>query len=188
MNISIPASSQTCQFCFVNDIFYCVIFKIIKTLSFNANRASVDHLFGTGKAIGTFEKWAPGFKKIASYVWARKTIVLFAFGFCKYTYLQNEYSSSTSIHCLHVENPFPPMCVCALPRASGLLAVKWVAGTLTWDQALFSFRFENCIPPGKAERKESLMQTLYETCTAHVFEWLTFGESANQNYFRCFFF
>ena len=72
--------------------------------------------------------------------------------------------------------------------APGLWATGREAGTLTWDQALFSFRFENCIPPGKAKRKESLMQTLYETCTAHVFEWLTFAESANQNYFRCFFF
>ena len=27
---------------------------------------------------------------------------------------------------------------------------------ITWDQALFSFRFENYIPAGKAKRKESL--------------------------------
>ena len=26
---------------------------------------------------------------------------------------------------------------------------------LTWDQALFSFRFENYIPAGKAKRKDS---------------------------------
>ena len=61
MHINILVSSQTCQFCFVNDSFYCIIFKIIETLRFNAIRASVDHLFGPGKAIGTFEKWAPGF-------------------------------------------------------------------------------------------------------------------------------
>ena len=28
-------------------------------------------------------------------------------------------------------------------------------GRLTWDQALFSFGFENYIPAGKAKRKES---------------------------------
>ena len=59
---------------------------------------------------------------------------------------------------------------------------------LTWDQALFSFRFENYIPAGKAKRKESLIQTFYETSAAHFFDWLTFAESANQNYFRCLFF
>ena len=59
---------------------------------------------------------------------------------------------------------------------------------LTWEQALFSFRFENYIPAGKAKRKESLIQTFYETSAAHFFDWLTFAESANQNYFRCLFF
>ena len=59
---------------------------------------------------------------------------------------------------------------------------------LTWDQALFSIRFENYIPAGKEKRKESLIQTFYETSTAHFFDWLTFAESANQNYFRCLFF
>ena len=49
---------------------------------------------------------------------------------------------------------------------------------LTWDQALFSFRFENYIPAGKAKRKESLMQPFYETPAAHFFDWLTFAESA----------
>ena len=62
----------------------------------------------------------------------------------------------------------------------------WVQ--LTWDQPLFSFRFENYIPAGKAKRKEGLIQTFYETSAAHFFDWLTFAESANQNYFRCLFF
>ena len=51
---------------------------------------------------------------------------------------------------------------------------------LTWDQALFLFRFENYIPAGKAKRKESLIQTFYETSAAPFFDWLTFAESANQ--------
>ena len=55
---------------------------------------------------------------------------------------------------------------------------------LTLDQALFSFRFENYIPAGKAKRKESLLQTFYETSAVHFFDWLTFAESANQIYFR----
>ena len=54
--------------------------------------------------------------------------------------------------------------------------------------ALFSFRFENYISAGKAKRKESLIQTFYETSAAHFFDWLAFAESANQNYFRCLFF
>ena len=58
---------------------------------------------------------------------------------------------------------------------------------LTWDQALFSFCFENYIPAGKAKRKESLIQTFYETSAAHFLDWLAFAESANQNYFvACF--
>ena len=59
---------------------------------------------------------------------------------------------------------------------------------LTWDQALFLFRFENYIPAGKTKRKESLIQTFTEMSAAHFFDWLTFAESANQNYFRCLFF
>ena len=66
----------------------------------------------------------------------------------------------------------------------GTLAVLVV----TWDQALFSFRFEKYIPAGKATRKESLIQTFNEMSAAHFFDWLTFAESANQNYFRCLFF
>ena len=58
---------------------------------------------------------------------------------------------------------------------------------LTWDQALFSFRFVNNIPAGIAKQKESLIQTFYETSAAHYFDWLKFAESANQNYFRCLF-
>ena len=50
---------------------------------------------------------------------------------------------------------------------------------VTWDQALFSFRFENYIPASMAKRKESLIQTFYETSAAHFFDWLTFAESAN---------
>ena len=59
---------------------------------------------------------------------------------------------------------------------------------LPWDQALFSFRFENYIPGGKAKRKESLIQTFYETSAARFFDWLTFAESVNQNYFLSLFF
>ena len=59
---------------------------------------------------------------------------------------------------------------------------------VTWDQALFSFRFANNIPAGKAKRKESLIQTFYETSAAHFFDWLAFSESANQNYFSSLFF
>ena len=58
---------------------------------------------------------------------------------------------------------------------------------VTWDQALFSFRFVNNVPAGMAKRKESLIQTFHETSAAHFFDWLTFAESANQNYFRCLF-
>ena len=41
---------------------------------------------------------------------------------------------------------------------------------------------------GQGETKRSLIQTFYETSAAHFFDWLTFAESANQNYFRCLFF
>ena len=61
-------------------------------------------------------------------------------------------------------------------------------GVVTWDQALFSFRFLNNIPAGIAKRKESPIQTFYEMSAAHFFDWLTFAESANQNYFHCLFF
>ena len=64
-----------------------------------------------------------------------------------------------------------------------LTAAKNVIANVTWDQALFSFRFVNNIPAGKAKRKE--IQTFYETSAAHFFDWLTFAESPNQNYFRC---
>ena len=46
----------------------------------------------------------------------------------------------------------------------------------------------NNIPVGKAKRKDSLIQTFYETSAAHFFDWLTFAASANQNYFRFLFF
>ena len=62
------------------------------------------------------------------------------------------------------------------------------AVALTSDQAQFSFRFVNNISAGKAKRKESLIQTFHETSAAHFFDWLTFAESANQNYLRCLFF
>ena len=45
----------------------------------------------------------------------------------------------------------------------------------------------NNISAGKAKRKQSLIQTFYETSAAHFFDWLTFTESANQNYF-CYLF
>ena len=34
--------------------------------------------------------------------------------------------------------------------------------SLTWDQALFSFCFENYIPVGKAKQKESLYQAQFQ--------------------------
>ena len=58
---------------------------------------------------------------------------------------------------------------------------------VTWDQALFSFRFVNNILGGKAKQKESLIQTFYKTSAAHFFDWLTFAEWADQNYFRFMF-
>ena len=62
-------------------------------------------------------------------------------------------------------------------------------GTIvTCDQAQFSFRFVNNIPAGKAKRNDSLLKTFYKISTAHFFDWLTFAESANQNYFRCLLF
>ena len=60
--------------------------------------------------------------------------------------------------------------------------------SLTWHQAQLSFRFVNNIPAGKAKRNDSLLKTFYEMSTAHFFDWLTFAESANQNYFRCLLF
>ena len=71
--------------------------------------------------------------------------------------------------------------------ATGNYTRNWVA-MLTWDQALFLFRFENYIPAGMVKRKESLIQTFYKTSAAHFFDWLTFAKSANQNYFHCLFF
>ena len=65
---------------------------------------------------------------------------------------------------------------------------NYAAIKITWDQDLFSFHFENYIPAGKAKRKESLIQTFNEMSAAHFFDWLTFAESANQNYFRSMFF
>ena len=59
---------------------------------------------------------------------------------------------------------------------------------LTWHQAQLSFRFVNNIPAGKAKQNDSLLKTFYEMSTAHFFDWLTFAESANQNYFRCLLF
>ena len=58
-----------------------------------------------------------------------------------------------------------------------------VTPVLTWDQALFSFCFVKYITVGKAKRKENLVQTFYERLPP-TFDWLTFAESANQNYFR----
>ena len=75
-----------------------------------------------------------------------------------------------------------------LSSSANILQIADFALRVTWDQALFSFRFENYIPPGKAKRKESLIQTFYDTSTAHFFDGLTFAESAYQNYFRCLFF
>ena len=54
--------------------------------------------------------------------------------------------------------------------------------------SIFVSLCNNNIPAGKAKRKEGLIQTFYETSAAHFFDWLTFAESANRNYFRCLFF
>ena len=61
--------------------------------------------------------------------------------------------------------------------------------------ALFNLRsgsifilLRNNIPAGKEKRNQSLIQTFYETSATHFFDWLTFAESANQNYLRCLFF
>ena len=71
----------------------------------------------------------------------------------------------------------------------GISFTRWLRGVkLTWDQGLFSFRFENYIPAGKTKWKESLIQTFNEMSAAHLFDWLTFAKSANQNYFHCLFF
>ena len=68
----------------------------------------------------------------------------------------------------------------ATPRENELPYPLLVANTvkplsswnLTWDQALFSFRFENYIPSGKAKRKESLIQTFYERLPpAFLIDW-----------------
>ena len=56
---------------------------------------------------------------------------------------------------------------------------------VTWDQAQFSFHFVNNIRTGKVKRKESLIQTIYETSAAHFFDWLTLID--NQNHFHCLF-
>ena len=42
---------------------------------------------------------------------------------------------------------------------------------LTWDQALFSFRFVNNILAGKVTPKESLIQAFYKTSSIHFFDW-----------------
>ena len=69
--------------------------------------------------------------------------------------------------------------------SANILQIADFALRVTWDQALFSFRFENYIPAGKAKRKESLIQTFYETSAVHFLDGLTFAESAYQNYFCC---
>ena len=53
---------------------------------------------------------------------------------------------------------------------------------LTWDQALFSFRFVNNILKGDTKREPhtSLLQNVFRP-----FLGLAFAKSANQNYFRC---
>ena len=89
---------------------------------------------------------------------------------------------------LDLMSPF--ICFIISLKFSWMAAFWWelFLEALTWDQALFSFRFENYIPAGKTKRKESLIQTFNEMSAAHFFDWLTFAESANQNYFRCLFF
>ena len=52
--------------------------------------------------------------------------------------------------------------------------------SITWDRALFSFHFENYISAGKEKRKESLIQNVYETSSAHFFDWLTFAKRSRE--------
>ena len=66
--------------------------------------------------------------------------------------------------------------------------MRQLGTSLTWHHAQFSFRFVNNIPAGKAKGNDSLLKTFYEMSTAHFFDWLTFAESADQNYFRCLLF
>ena len=69
------------------------------------------------------------------------------------------------------------ICLCSAVKSwlSSQYATIWkcqgIKRVLTWDQALFSFRFENNIPAGKTKRKESLIQTFDEMSATHFF-WL----------------
>ena len=67
---------------------------------------------------------------------------------------------------------------------------KWMLNIIMPNLRSGSIFVSHCnnIPAGKAKRKESLIQTFHETSAAHFFDWLTFAESANQNYFRSLFF
>ena len=55
----------------------------------------------------------------------------------------------------------------------------YVCACVAWDQALFSFRFENYIPAGKVKRKESLISgytpILAAAVRENVWEPLKFG-------------
>ena len=72
---------------------------------------------------------------------------------------------------------------------SGWHLIKKFVSILTWDQAQFSFRFVKNMPPGKAKRKESLIQTFYETSAAHFFliDWHLLNQPIKITSVACFF-
>ena len=60
--------------------------------------------------------------------------------------------------------------------------------SVTWDRALFSFHFENYIPAGKEKRKESLIQNVYETSSAHfLIDWHLPNQTTKITSVTCFF-
>ena len=60
--------------------------------------------------------------------------------------------------------------------------------SVTWDRALFSFHFENYIPAGKEKRKESLIQDVYETSSAHfLIDWHLPNQTTKITSVTCFF-
>ena len=58
---------------------------------------------------------------------------------------------------------------------------------VTWDQAQFSFRSVNNILPGKAKRKESLIQTFYETSApTFLIDWHLLNQPTKITSVACF--
>ena len=65
---------------------------------------------------------------------------------------------------------------------------KNINSFLTRDRALFSFHFENYIPAGKEKRKESLIQNVYETSSAHfLIDWHLPNQTTKITSVSCFF-